>query len=476
MELFEQRLLAEGIRAIEGDAPSLSTKSLSNSNQSFEERLLSRAQGLDIELQLSPLLGHFKVLSKHLFSVLAILLIILGASSVQQLFFTEQGTQINFFWAFALFFIPNLLSLCFWILLFFRKNIFNGTWLARLSLFLLTIFEKRFNPTAKENTHFWPVFRRYFQINFSGVLGRYQLSVLHHFLWLSYFFGATLMLVLMLATHQVDFVWQTSILSLDNFQWLTKVLAYLPDLFGVTVPDPAAIQHSNITLINSMGDAELSRFAWSSLLISSLLIYGIIPRFLLWFVMHFLLAKKQKSYQLNLSHPYYVQLRQQLKPNVTSLGISDPDTVTIKHTEPIEQNRGDNSLPATFFPIAIELSQSELKLCDKHIKQLLVQHINTPINICDFQDQQTLLQELDNVEQQSIVLYVSISRVPDRGLSSFITDLMSGSNKIFYLLLIDQQVTSLNIRRSDWYHLAQKVGIPLDNIIHLKINSLENYE
>jgi hypothetical protein len=476
VELFEQRLLAEGVRAIEGDSPSLSTKVLSKSNQSFEERLLTRAQSLDIELQLSPLLGHFKALSKRLFSVLAILLIILGASSVQQLFFTEQGTQINFFWAFALFFIPNILSLCFWILLFFRNNIFNGTWLTRFSLFLLTMFEKRFNPTAKENTHFWPVFRRYFQINFSGALGRYQLSVLHHFLWLSYFFGATLMLVLMLATHQVDFVWQTSILSLDNFQWLTKVLAYVPDLLGVTVPDPAAIQHSNITLINSMGHAELSRFAWSSLLISSLLIYGIIPRFLLWFVMRFLLVKKQKSYQLNFSHPYYVQLRQQLKPNVTSLGISDPDTITIKHAERIDQKTGDNSLPTTFFPVAIELSESELELCDKHIKQSLVKHLKTPINICDFQEQQTLLQELVNVEQQSIVLYVSISRVPDRGLSSFITDLISGSNKIFYLLLIDQQINSLNIRRSDWYHLAQKVGIPLDNIIHLKINSLENYE
>lgn len=476
MALFEQRLLAEGVRAIEGDIPVLSAKASNKLNQSFEERLLTRAQGLDNELQLSPLLGHFKILSKRLFSVLAILLIILGASSVQQLFFTEQGTQINFFWAFTLFFIPNLLSLCFWLLLFFRKNFFTGTWLARLSLFLLTIFEKRFNPTAKENTHFWPVFRRYFQINFSGVLGRYQLSVLHHFLWLSYFFGATLMLVLMLATHQVDFIWQTSILSLDNFQWLTGVLAYLPDLLGITVPDPTAIQHSNITLINSIGDAEQSRFAWSSLLISSLLIYGIIPRFLLWFVMRFLLAKKQRAFQLNLTNPYYVQLRQQLKPNVTSLGISDPDTVKIKRSEPIDQEAGSNSLPVTFFPVAIELSTSELTVCDKHINQSLGQTNDITVNICDFQDQQALLQNINSIEQASIVLYVSISRVPDRGLSSFITGLIRASDKVFYLLLIDQQVNPLNMRRSDWYHLAQKVGIPLDNIIHLKVNDLEHYE
>ena len=476
MALFEQRLLAEGIRAIEGDVPSLSMKASSELNQSFQEAVLTRAQDIDKTLKLSPLLMHFNALSKRLFSVLAILLILLGASSVQQLFFTEQGTQINFFWAFALFFIPNLLSLSVWLLLFFRNNFFNGGWLSRLSLFLLTFFEKRFNPAATENTSFWPVFRRYFQINFSGVLGRYQLSVLHHFLWLSYFLGATLMLVLMLATHQVDFVWQTSILSLENFQGLTKVLAYLPDLFGVTVPDPMAIQHSNITLINAMGDAEQSRFAWSSLLISSLLIYGIIPRFLLWFIMRILLAKKQTSFQLNFSHPYYVQLRQELKPNVTSLGISDPDNIKIKRSKPLDQTFATNALPTHFFPVAIELSQAEFILCDSHAKQSLQSNRHSLSNICDFQDQQALLQDIKKIAEKSVVLYVSISRAPDRGLSSFITDLMNESDQSFYLLLIEQQVKPLNFRRSDWYHLAQKVGIPLDNIIHLKTNNMENYE
>jgi len=474
--LFEQRLLAEGIRAIEGDVPSLSIKASSKLNQSFQEAVLTRAQDIDKTLQLSPLIAHFNALSKRLFSVLAILLIILGGSSVQQLFFTEQGTQINFFWAFALFFIPNLLSLSVWLLLFFRNNFFTGGWLSRLTLFLLTFFEKRFNPAAAENMYFWPVFRRYFQINFSGVLGRYQLSVLHHFMWLSYFLGATLMLVLMLATHQVDFVWQTSILSLENFQELTKVLAYLPDFFGVTVPDPMTIQHSNITLINAMGDAEQSRLAWSSLLISSLFIYGIIPRFFLWFIIRTLLTKKQISFQLNYSHPYYVQLRQELKPNVTSLGISDPDEIKTKRSKPLAQKFATNALPSHFFPVAIELSRRELTLCDDHVRQSLQSNSNALINICDFQDQQTLLQDIKKVTEKSVVLYVSILRAPDRGLSSFITDLINESHQVFYLLLIDQQATPLNLRRSDWYHLAQKVGIPLDNIIHLKTSNMENYE
>lgn len=471
MNLFQQRLLAEGLRAVEGDSPALDSPLLGNPSAGFEPLLLQRGQQLDDRLQISTLFAHFKVLTKNLFVLLSVLVLLLGASSVQQLFFIEQGTQINFFWAFALFFIPNLFALLFWLLLFLQPSLLNSGWLARLSLFLLKTVEKRFNPQSTQHPHFWPLFKCYFKINLSGELGRYQLSCITHLLWLSYFCGATLMLIIMLATHQVDFIWQTSILSQQDFQWLTQLLAYIPNLLGISVPSPEQIQQSHLGVVNALVDAQNSRLVWSSLLISSLLIYGVLPRLLLLLLMGFLLTKKRRQFSLNLSSPYYVQLRQQLAPNVTSLGIHDPDGCKAESAQPLHSAAACHQLPSSFYPVAIELSAAQFIECKKHVMQSAPEKIKFLKHICDFQSQQFVLNELLTIEPQAIVLYVSLSRLPDRGLLAFIKSLTLLTTQPFYLLLLDDglmQAEHASKRRSDWYALAAQANIPLENVIRFK--------
>lgn len=471
MDLFEQRLLAEGLRAIEGDSPTLSASTSFVSEQrqiSFEKALLQRALQLDPQLQISALFLHFKRLTTRLFVLLAGVLLLCGASTVQQLFFSGQGTQINFFWAFALFFIPNLLTLSLWLLFFLRPSLLADGWLARFSLFLLKTVEKRCNPQSRQDPHFWPLFKCYFKVSFSGHLGRYQLSAATHLLWFSYFCGASLMLVIMLATHQVDFAWQTSILSVDSFQWLTACLAYIPDLLGVAVPNLEQIQQSHLGVVNLLIDAQNSRFLWSSLLISSLLIYGVLPRCFLWLLMLFLLKQKRKQFSLNLSKPYYVQLRLSLKPNVSSLGVVDHDLVKVTPSAQFSSITASQQLPKSFYPVALELSAIQLDICKKHAQQY-AQHVDPVMHIFDFPSQQTLLHELPDINQQAIVLYVALSRVPDRGLLRFIKSLTSLTAKPFYLLLIDDgsACADINTRRSAWYELAEQATISLDSIIHL---------
>ena len=475
MDLFEQRLLAEGIRAVEGDFPALSAPASTVPTGSFDKLLLQRAVALEPQLQITTLFLHFKGISKNLFTLLALFLLVLGASSVQQLFFSEQGTQINFFWAFALFFIPNLLTLCLWLLFFLRPGLLNSGWLARFSLFVLKAVEKRFNTQAAQHPHFWSLFKCYFKVSFSGELGRYQLSAITHLLWLSYFLGATLMLIIMLATHQVDFIWQTSILSLQSFQWLTELLAYIPELLGFPVPNIEQIQQSHLGVVNVISDAQQSRFVWSSLLISSLLIYGLLPRFFLFLLMQLLLKRKRKQFSLNLSIPYYVQLRQQLKPNVTSLGVSDPDSFKAIPCEYLDSEIASSPLPASFYPVAVELSETQLIICNKHVKQYSPEHSGALQHICDFQGQQSLLKDFAGIKQQAVVLYVTLSRLPDRGLLGFIKSLTGLGGKSFYLLLIDDglsEASQSDKRRSDWYTLAVQAGIPLDNIIHLNATGI----
>lgn len=475
MSLFQQRLLAEGVRAAEGDYPA-STPILNKAESSFELLLLDRAKQLDSELQISALFTHFKVLTKNLFALLSVLLLVLGASSVAQLFFNEQGTEINFFWAFGMFFIPNLIALCIWLFLFLQTNLLSAGWLAQFSLFLFKTVEKRFNPQAERHPHFWALFKCYFKIILSGDLGRYQLSCVTHLLWLSYFFGATIMLVIMLATHQVDFIWETSILSQQSFQWLTEVLAYIPNLLGVTVPDAEQIQQSHLGAVNVLAEAQNSRLAWSSLLISSLLIYGVLPRLFLLLLMRFLLIRKKEQFNLTLSQPYYVQLRQQLKPNVTSLGIKDPDLSKIETTHSPLLETANGQLPSFFYPVAVELSDMQFIECQKHVKHFSPEQFALLKNICDFQGQQCLLNELKTIPQKAVVLYVTLARLPDRGWLTFIKSLTAITSKSFYLLLINEGLMESPVvskRRSDWYQLAAQADIPLENIIQFETGGLD---
>ena len=468
---LESYLLTEGVRAIEGDSPALSmqpSKLMQPSKQdklSFQALILQRTSLLDKQLQIKPLFTHFKRISKNLFNLFALLFTLLGASSVLHLLFSGDNSQINFFWVFALFFIPNLLAFLLWGLFFLRSSLLNGGWLARSSLFLLRKFEQVFNLQSSDHPHFWVLFKSYFKITLSGRLGVYQLSCLTHLIWFCYFSGATLMLLLMLATHQVDFIWQSSILSADTFLWLTQVLAFVPDLLGLVVPSASQIELSHIGNISSSPEMRL---AWSSLLLSSLILYGLLPRLLLLLLMRFLFVIKSKQLKLDLSSSYYVQLRLSLKPNISTLGVIDPDQQSVCFDSELEARKESNRLPALFYPVAVELSEKQFVA----VKNLLhVDPAKQLLNSCDFKSQQAVLANISTV-RSAIVIYVALSRLPDRGLLSFIRSLTDKNSQLFYLLLVDEHLTATvekKTRRSDWYRLAQKANISLDNILELKV-------
>lgn len=336
--------------------------------------------------------------------------------------------------------------------------------------------EQKFNPQSTKNKHFWPIFKCYFEVLFSGKLGRYQLSCLTHRLWFSYFLGASVMLVLMLSTHQVDFIWQTSILSIASLQWLTELLSYTPDMLGILVPNVEQIQNSHLGALNMLADQQSSRLAWSSLLISSFIIYGLLPRLLLWLLMGFSLKTQKSKFTLNLSLAYYVQLRQHLKPVVTSLGVCDPDREQKQLNDPLHICASTLVLPDFFYPVAIELSHTQLLACEAHVTEYCPQQLSHLKHLCDLQSEQSVLADLSAISGSVIVIYVALSRLPDRGLLRLLTTINTLNENSLYLVLIDDnklQASHSEKRRSDWYRAAAQADITLDNVVQFTCNSKE---
>ncbi|MCP4323258.1 MAG: DUF2868 domain-containing protein [Psychromonas sp.] len=471
MSLFESRLLAEGVRAVEGESPILSTITPKSQVSSFESLLLLRAQHDKNSAYISALFSHFNKVSKNLYTILALLLFVFGGIAVNKVLFTEQLTSVNFFWAFALFFIPNSFMFVVWLSLFIKPTLLQNSSLSRFSLGGIKLFEKKFNKESNQKQHYLTLFNCYFSLHFGRYIGRYQLSKLTHLLWLSYFTGAILMSVLMLATHQVDFVWQTSLLSADSFQSLTQILAFIPQQLGFPVPSIEQIQQSYLGATDML-DAENRRFVWSSLLISSLLVYGLLPRLSLYLLMSYLLKQQKKRFQLDLSNSYYVQLRQLLKPNKTTLGITDPDLESSHLRSQLQSNideeRKDNHLPECFYPVAIELSSKQHAIANYHRVLMQPSSIEQMNNVCDYQQQEQLLTDLKQLKSRTIVLYVALARLPDRGLKRFIGQLTALSDRCFYLALIVENEQNRQ-RDSDWYLLAKEVTIPLDNIVFIDV-------
>jgi hypothetical protein len=472
LTLFESRLLAEGIRSVEDDSLTLTACININKEKSFESLLFERAELQNKSLQISGLFLHFKKLISNLYLLLAILLFITGGVAVRNVLFTEPLISVNFFWAFALFFIPNILLLMLWLLFFFKPILTQNSSLASFSLMLIKQFEAHFNKHLKTEKSYQSLFKCYFNIHFGKDLGRYQLSILTHLLWLCYFSGATLMSIVMLATHQVDFIWQTSILSSDAFQALTQLLAYLPLKLGLPAPSIEQIQQSYFTTDNLL-DAENRRLAWSSLLISSLFLYGLLPRLCLFLLMAYKLKSNKTAYRLDLSNAYYVQLRQILKPNKTSLGITDADDdISERQVNVNYKGAKKLSLPEDSYPIAIELSDKQHHLAIEHLKLYNSKFVDKLINGCDYQAQKSILDTLKKSKSYKIIIYVSVNRLPDRGLKRFIGELTSLPDREFQLFMIVEKNHSRQ-RNSDWYQLANDVGIKLDNILHIEVNKLE---
>ena len=224
----------------------------------------------------------------------------LRGNSISQLLVSENNSQINFFWALLLFIVPNVLSLLLWLFLYFKSKAVNFTWVASFSLSLISLLDKLHHKLTTKHPHYLVLFQYYFEHRFGTYLGRSQLSFMSHFWWCSYLLGATVSLLLVLATHQVDFIWQTTILNEDAFLWLTQLLTYLPELLNISVPSANELAYASINAVNPVDIAQYSRVNWSNLLIFSLVVYALIPRLILTFIFYRRIKYKQKILNLTL--------------------------------------------------------------------------------------------------------------------------------------------------------------------------------
>lgn len=476
MGLYQNRLLTEGIRIIEKSSPS-QTFNADYSSLTLDDALSKRTQLAELRYQVSPVFQHFQGLLKLFCGLFCLLFLMIGASSVSQFLVSETGDQINFFWGIVLFIAPNILSLCLWLFFYVKRGALNNTWLMNMSLSGVALLDKLQHKMHSKNSHYIPLFHFYFDHRFGSYMGRTQLSFLSHLWWSCYLLGATLSLLVVLATHQVDFIWQTTILNEDVFVQLTQLLTAIPHMLGINVPNPSDVSYASISLTNPLALAQTSRISWSNLLIFSLIAYALIPRILLVLLFQQKIKNKKKQFKLDLSLPYYLALKNIIHPMVKQHFVSDPDNDAFTSGVAIDtqrEGRGYNSelvIPADVYPLAIELNPMRFQQASNHASNYFELEL---INILDSQSQQQALSTLISSNISNVVVYVDVLRLPDRGWLSLVKLLRYKNNVQVYLLLLGEQTTTESIkimaRLDDWLSLATQAKISQQQINYIVDN------
>ncbi len=514
---FEQYLKAEVVKAIENHGPLAGSETierqLAESDLPLDTKILKRSASLVRDYRLGSRINAVIRQSAWITGLIVALFFILGALASNQAFHQVYNGTVNFYWLIVVLLGFNFLALMLWVAAVFssyrNKRALNGLgiwiqqWAGRqLSKRVLAALkqselfqesdpkshqksDQKSDQTSNQETGLGvdsqafagctgktseisssTIILAVYQILWRGDKGRWSGSILSHSLWLGYLLGGFFMILLMLSTRQYDFVWETTLLSAPSFVTLTEVLGWLPAKAGFLVPDNSQIilSRHGIEGLNA-ADANLLRQAWAGLLIGCIILYGLVPRFVLLFFSHQLYRRACGRVKPDLTQPYYVGLRNKLMPATRQFGIVDPDLKGRSEKKPNASIHSDIQLPVDAIYVGIELNADQPWPPAGVVAQRDLGRVD------DGAGQQRVLTEVRRLAPgATVVAVVPTRRSPDRGQARFLEKLKIACGDQFFLGLSEGSFKSHSqiTRQSDWYQLAVGIGIPADHIVRLE--------
>ena len=467
---FSSRLTAEAVRYLEQDGDPLPGSehvelAMASTGGSVEQRIIERARQLAPEAGVAHSLQRIQRYARILGYGALVIALLLGSFAAAQAF--DQGKSIvNFYWLLLVLLGFNFVSLVFWLLSFWASGTASASILGQSGSYLL---QRWIGKTSPPDSPQLQLTRAWLGVILQGAPGRWTLSSLSHGLWTCYLIGGLFMILLLLSAKQYDFVWETTLLGPDTFVPLTEALAWLPEKLGVPTPSLDQIDQSRLGADPAM--LAEARQAWATLLIASLLLYGVLPRLLLLLLSRILQSRALKKFTLDTSRPYYVRLRQRLVPPATTIGVVDADDEKPQIANPGAARRHHQPIPDNACWLGIELGPEQSW-----------PPVQLPAErdlgcVSDRAGQQQARQQVAQNCRKPLVVVVPMHRSPDRGMARFIGELLAAHPKDCWLALLENAVTDdapaneRDARMVDWYALAARSNIEADRITRLQVDS-----
>ncbi|MBE9567804.1 MAG: DUF2868 domain-containing protein [Proteobacteria bacterium] len=502
---FDRRLLIEQVRYIESatsldcDIDDVSSDHPAHSD--FEQRLWQRARSQIRHCDLSQALGRAEKLSGRVHGF-ALLIAALSGAFGTVLAITDVHT-INIYWLLLILLGFNLLSMFFW-LVGISMNM-RGSATGVLGTALLSVINRQVNSqissqinnqinrrsgnvineqgsspvtdTRSTSKIITQADRAWLAANFSGAVGKWQLSKIPHQLWLTYLLSGLIFLVLLLMLRQYDFVWGTTLLSDSAFLKLTDMVSAPLNALGFSTPSAEQVRDTRIGAAQILSAEH--RYNWAQFLIGTLLCFGILPRVLLWLWSALMSVYARRQYTLDYYLPYYIRLRQQLVPLASHGQIVDADDSPPGCLKPDGREQTTRSSAASSSPRSLPPSPHELPDGALWVAVELGGNISWPPaavradddlgQVTDRESMVRIQQQLQSKTDAVIAVAVSSARPPDRGVQRTISQLLADAGQRWLVLLSDGQETVSDARMAAWYRLAETCRVPADHVIAMSV-------
>lgn len=295
--LSSQDQLTELVRNLEtknhifATDPLLVTEKLQNEAGSPIQKLHRRAARIDSNGALAKVLGKIDARIK---SIMVIMSVVWCFSGFLGLFTLLQANVVNFFYVLVCLLGFHTLMLFGWLVFTLINQKQSANWFASL-------ISPSYLIRGKDDVTQAAISLYEDQLEHSGM--RWYLGKFSHQLWLATLTGMLLAIIFLLVVRQYSFSWESTLLSDQMLISLTQFLGWLPSMVGFDVPNSEAIIQSR--LVTDALPLSVAR-QWASLLVGSLLMYGIVPRALAWGFCA--LMFRHNKMRLDLKLPYYQKI------------------------------------------------------------------------------------------------------------------------------------------------------------------------
>jgi hypothetical protein len=469
---YDGRLIAEALRYHDAaGAPGEDRRAedaARNAVGDLEHKIIVHARHRDSAVPMGEALHHFRSALRIAFILAAGVAFIAGIATAHTALTAPQGMPVNFHWALLGMLGVETVVLVLWIVFALVSRgesaspslggvVYSaGRWLVRL---------------LHRDAIQLAMVRAMAAVNARGSIARWSFGAITHGLWLSFLAGALAMTLLSLSVKQVNFVWQTTILSERSYVPATQALAALPRLVGFAAPTADEIRASRWAG-QGAPPLQVSR-AWAELLVASLILYGIAPRLLLFVLCWFRRAAAIRGFRLDLDLPEYQRLRDRLMAPARETRVLDEDDedVGANRMEPVASATISFSGPVALIGLEIEIPATGWPPDAPRIAWRDLGSVDTR------EDRERVIDALRSQPPGLILVAVSLLTSPDRGVRGFLARLGGIGATPVALLLTDAtrlakrfRAKDAEQRLADWRRLCGDAGIPPNRAIPYELS------
>jgi len=368
---------------------------------------------------------------------------LLGLIAAPSAFATSQSNQVNIFWLFIVLLGFNLLNLTAWFITMLatmrHKSESKGMLLS--SLIFLNKKISKYSHIDEDTTEAYLHWQCPTQSN------KWLISSVSHGAWGCYLFAGWLMTLLLLLTNQVDFVWETTLLSDEAFIQLTQTLSIIPQWFGLSLPNQLDILASRIDLVSQNSS---TRQHWANFLLASIMIYGVLPRLVLTLISMSMYYLKRSTQPLS-TQERLIQNRYQYQEIHSKVIVDHDSNKTVKTESTWNQEQIDTLDDSAFLQAwaLFEWSAPQPSFLNKA----------SSLSLLNSRKEQTLF--LIEATPKPVYILVDSSQSPDRGSRRFFTQVSASYSSAFMAIFDGEGANFVE----DWQRLAKEAQLPFTRII-----------